>query len=227
VEQEKKRRGKTSANLLKAACDIFSLKGYRDATIAEICAQAGANIAAVNYHFGDKETLYHEAWRYAFLESIEAHPVHGGVGEHAPAEERLRGHIMSLVRRAADKNNKSFTIMRHEFAMPTGLLDEAVRDTIQPLHREFESIIRQIVGQSATDTEVRFYAISVLSQCTTPLLVKRAAQEGPDRKDPWPYIRDAEAYAEHVAVFSLKAIRALQNGPGENPAQGVPPAPKK
>jgi len=39
---------KTRQNLLTAASEIFADKGYRDATIAEICERAGTNIAAVN-----------------------------------------------------------------------------------------------------------------------------------------------------------------------------------
>ena len=54
----------TRKKLLAAAGRVFAEKGYRDATIAEICRLAGTNIAAVNYHFSDKETLYREASRF-------------------------------------------------------------------------------------------------------------------------------------------------------------------
>ena len=69
----------TRQSLLSAGSAIFSDKGYGDTTIAEICERAKANIAAVNYHFGDKETLYRESWRYAYLKSIETHPPDRGV----------------------------------------------------------------------------------------------------------------------------------------------------
>ena len=48
-----------------AAGGVFASRGFRDATIREICQAAGANIAAVNYHFGDKEALYLEVIRHA------------------------------------------------------------------------------------------------------------------------------------------------------------------
>ncbi len=53
----------TRKRLLAAAGRVFKEKGYHGATIAEICRVAEANIAAVNYHFSDKETLYLEAMR--------------------------------------------------------------------------------------------------------------------------------------------------------------------
>ena len=65
---------KTRCNLLNAACDIFAQKGYRDTKVADICERAGANVAAVNYHFGDKASLYKETWQYAFQNYDEPAP---------------------------------------------------------------------------------------------------------------------------------------------------------
>lgn len=38
--------------LLAVAGDVFIEKGFRDATVAEICSRAEVNISAINYHFG-------------------------------------------------------------------------------------------------------------------------------------------------------------------------------
>ena len=65
----------TKERLLKAASEIFAEKGFRDATVAEICEAAEANIAAVNYHFGNKETLYDEVWLRAFTLAVEYYKV--------------------------------------------------------------------------------------------------------------------------------------------------------
>ncbi len=47
----------TRSDLLDAAAELFAAHGYHQTTHAEICERAGANIAAINYHFGDKEHL--------------------------------------------------------------------------------------------------------------------------------------------------------------------------
>src|ERR1035441_5647720 len=100
--------------LLAAAGDVFIEKGFRDATIAEICSRAEANISAVNYHFGSKEALYQEAWRHSFTESLKMYPLDGWGSETAPAEEQLRDQLTAMIRRIADENNKDFFIAQME-----------------------------------------------------------------------------------------------------------------
>lgn len=201
---------RTRQNLLTAAGEIFVEKGYREATIAEISTRAGANIAAVNYHFGNKQTLYIEAWRYAFSESIKAYPPSGGVSDGAPPEERLRGQITALLRRIADKNYREFRFTQREMANPTGLLEEVLREEIRPLQRRTAELVRELLGPLVPEKDAKFCELSIISQCMNPLVAageqkgRNAGQDGP------PTINDIEAYADHVVLFSLAGIRALR-----------------
>lgn len=199
----------TPRKLLAAASEIFAQKGYRDATIAEICERAGANVAAVNYHFGDKETLYKEAWRHSFSESVKAHPPNGGVTDNAPPEERLRGEIVALLNRIADEGNREFLIVQKELVNPTGLLNEVMQKNLRPLQERMESIIRELLGPLASDMQVRFCAISIVSQCINPIVAIKGGKEKREGKDGPPGVDDIEAYSNHVVKFSLSGIRAI------------------
>lgn len=84
---------------MEEACAVFSAKGFRDATIAEICERAEANIAAVNYHFGDKESLYNACWRHAFAVTLAAWPLDQGVDASTAPADRLRVFVRAFVRR--------------------------------------------------------------------------------------------------------------------------------
>ena len=103
---------KTRQDLVMAASEVFAEKGYNDTTIADISKKAKANVASVNYHFGNKETLYIEAWKYSFNECLKKYPPDGGVSENAPPEERLKGRIVSLINKIIDQDFKAFSIMQ-------------------------------------------------------------------------------------------------------------------
>ena len=49
---------RTRDRLLQVAAEMFADRGFKKVTIREISAAAQANVAAVNYHFGDKDALY-------------------------------------------------------------------------------------------------------------------------------------------------------------------------
>jgi AcrR family transcriptional regulator len=201
---------RTRSKLLAAAGEIFAEKGFRDATIAEICLQAGTNVAAVNYHFGSKEALYREAWRHAFAQSVEAHPPDGGVSTDAQPEECLRGQISSLLDRIADANNREFRIMQREFISPTGLLSEVMREEIRPLQERTEKLVRELLGPGVTEQEVRFCEVGIISQCINPVVVRNRAKEGDETKYGPRRIDDIEAYARHVVTFSLAGIATIR-----------------
>ena len=167
-------------------------------------------MAAVNYHFDDKETLYREAWRHSFFESVKAHPPDGDVGKDAPPEERLRGRVLALLHRIADENNKEFLFIQKEIANPTGLLEEVWREVLRPLRKEMESLVRELLGSQVSDRQVHFCEISSISQCLNPMLMKRGPAGRNKDKDGFHEIDDMEAYAKHVVKFSLAGIRAIR-----------------
>jgi AcrR family transcriptional regulator len=202
---------KTTKSLLAAASVVFAEKGYRDATIAEICRRAGANVAAVNYHFSDKETLYKEAWRHSFSESIKAHPPDGGVSNSAPSEDRLRGQVAALLHRIADENNKEFLFVQKELANPTGLLDEAIQEEIQPLYEKMETLVRELLGPRASNMETQFCVISIINQCINPMIAIKGRKEKQEGKYSPLEIDDIEAYSKHVVKFSLAGIREIRD----------------
>ncbi len=52
--------GETGTKVLTAAESLFAEYGYAGVSLRRITAQAGVNLAAVNYHHSDKQSLYAE-----------------------------------------------------------------------------------------------------------------------------------------------------------------------
>ncbi len=202
--------------LLEAASDVFAQKGFKGATIAEISKRAGMNIAAVNYHFKSKEALYVEAWRCAFRESLKAYPFDGGVNKNAPAEERFRAHVKAVIKKLADLN-RDFWIIQKEFSNPTGLLEEVKKKEILPFLIKGENLLRELMGPVVLDSDMRLCEVSIVNLCINPM-VARSKLSGKNTNESWPLnIRNIDAYADHVASFSLMAIKAIRkNADREN-----------
>ncbi|MDP2758121.1 MAG: CerR family C-terminal domain-containing protein [Desulfurivibrionaceae bacterium] len=202
----------TRQNLLASAGEIFASKGFRDTTIAEICKQAAANTAAVSYHFGSKEALYVESWRYAFTRSLSIYPPDGGIPPEAPAEERLRGRILAIMRRIIDPQSHDFDIFHKEMASPTGLLAQAMQESVEQIFTGLTLLVCELLGAEPHAHEVQLCAMSIRAQCFGPLLHARCRKsaQGLPTTGVEPLLEDVEQLADHVTRFSLAGIRALR-----------------
>lgn len=209
---QRKDARETRLRLLVAAIEVFAEKGYWEATHAEICKKAKANTAAVNYHFGSKEKLYAEAWKYAFQRSMEAHPPDGGVAPDAPVEERLRGRLLGFMHRIADPDNREIEFLHKEMANPTGLLAETIHQVFEPMRRDTRSILAELLGGGESEQQLELCEMSIMGQCFGPMLRLRRSRIPPGVPPPGPLPLEitVEELADHVLRFSLAGIRGIR-----------------
>jgi len=205
---QRKDSADTRHRLLEAAAECFAKAGFKDTTIAEICEKAGTNVASVNYHFGDKESLYKEAWRHSFRESLLVHPPDGGVLGNASPQDRLRGRISAMLQRCMDAKCMEFRIMSKEIANPTGLLREVVHEAIMPLRRDMDLILRELLGERVPDICVHLCATSVIGQCMHLMHMRRVRKTlGYDLPCDG---KEFDQLVDHFTRFSLAGIAAVR-----------------
>jgi len=203
----KREDGKITRNrLLNAACEIFAEKGYRNAKVAEICRRAGANVAAVNYYFGDKASLYSEAWQHAFNEYAMPDSF---MPAHTSLEDQLRHYIHSLIRNFMEKGLQGYfsRLYLMELANPTGLIQDTWHDLIEPRRQKLLGIICKIIGADTANETVLFCEMSIISQCRALLTINPKDLE---------YLLGQvlsqnliKRLADHIASFSLAGIGAV------------------
>jgi AcrR family transcriptional regulator len=212
MKKQRKDTCETRHRLLAAASEVFAEKGFWETTHAEICEKAKANTAAVNYHFGSKENLYVEAWRYSFERSMEAHPPDGGIAPDAPVRDRLRGRILALMYRIGDPDNHEVELIHKEMANPTGLLTETIQQAIEPMRQDTRSIVQELLGDGAGDQQIDLCEMSLMGQCFGPMLRLRRARMTPGNPSPGPLPLkfSVEELADHVLRFSLAGIRGIR-----------------
>jgi len=197
----------TRQRLLEAAGEVFAERGFRDATVQEICRRADANIAAVHYHFADKERLYRAVIQYAEQCAADSHPA--DVGLDTPAEKRLRRYIEFFLRRLLDEGRPAWLgkLMAREMSQPTPALDVIVQETIRTAHRRVNAIVRELLGPGASEDDVRGCVLSIQGQC----LFYRHCHSVLTRLFPGVSFGPAQVpgLAKHITRFSLAGIRAI------------------
>jgi len=57
------REAATKAAVFAAAERLFALHGFQNVSVRDITAEAGVNLASINYHFGSKDALLFEIFR--------------------------------------------------------------------------------------------------------------------------------------------------------------------
>ena len=204
----------TESRLLEAAGEIFAEVGYRAATVRQICEKAGANIAAVNYHFGDKEGLYMVVLRSVPDAHAEKFPADRGLPPGATAEQKLAAYIESLLNRVFDEGRPGWhtKIMAREMIEPTRALDTLVTDVALPVHQELAAIVRELLGPKGAEDAVRLCTLSILSQC----VYYHHARSVLSRLYPQQEYgsRDIAQLADHITRFSQGALQRFAQGNG-------------
>jgi AcrR family transcriptional regulator len=213
----------TRQRLLEAAGEVFAERGFRAATVRDICQRAKANIAAVNYHFGDKEHLYIAVLKYAFSCGLQKYPPLLGLDSQSPPEQQLRAYIRSFMLRCLGEGSPAWLgkLMEREMAEPTQALDILVHEAFRPLFGLLMSIVRQLLGPRAQPADVQLCADSIIAQClhyqhARPVLRRVAPELRFDSAD-------IERWTNHIAEFSLAALRQLAgHETGDEPCTSSP-----
>lgn len=198
----------TRKRLLEVAGEEFATHGFRNATIRDICKKADANIAAVNYHFGDKAQLYSEVLRQYAAESLQKYPPNLGVTENATAEEKLYAFIRSFFLRITDSGRPAWygKLITREMTDPTHALEERVRETMKPTFELLIGIVRQI-APNLSEFQARISAMSIIGQVTFHHSCRPAIEKIYPEQTYTP--EDVERLARHVTAFSLAGLRGV------------------
>ena len=197
----------TRDRLLKAAERLFADRGFRKVTVRDICRTARANVAAVNYHFGDKLGLYREVMQSAIdgMRGTNDAARQAGVGQSP--EEQLRRYIAIFVHRVLTPGNDTVhKLVNREMNDPTPALDTLVEQGVRPRVEYLSGLIAAITGCDPTDQAVLRCVASVQAQTLSYLPNPIAARLGLENN---PTPANLDAIADHIADFSLAGVHAV------------------
>ena len=200
----------TERRLLEAAAQVFADRGFEHATVREVCRRAGANVAAVNYHFESKERLYLETIRAAmrlchgtdtaaFLE-FAARP---GLSK----EERLLGLVRRFAMNLLGEHPEWHTrLIFQEMNRPTQATAVIVEEFLSPALPGDARGDRAVPRRDADDETLALHVMSLTGQVlyhrvAAPVALRLLGRDAYDA----PLVARV---AEHIAGFTLAALEA-------------------
>jgi AcrR family transcriptional regulator len=138
----------TKALVFAAAERLFAVHGFQKVSVRDITAEAGVNLASVNYHFGSKDTLLFEIFRTrtAELNRARARMLHEASDRHQgtpPVHDILEALIAPPVRWLAPGSDRriSLQFLIRARGEGTEAMREALRSDVSHLRRFADALL--------------------------------------------------------------------------------------
>ena len=197
----------TRERLLAAAERLFADRGFRKVTVRDICREARANVAAVNYHFGDKLGLYREVLQVGIDAIRAANEAGRRAGERQPPDEQVRRFLIVWVTRLLTPGHEVLhRLMQRELQDPTPAFDDLVDAVVRPRLEYLSVVVAKMLGCDPKDQIVLRCVAAAQAPAVAYLPNPIAARLGFTRPQTAAQIDEV---AHHIAEFAIGGIRAV------------------
>jgi TetR/AcrR family transcriptional regulator, regulator of cefoperazone and chloramphenicol sensitivity len=208
VTARRGRDGRTRRRVTEAATRLFAARGFQHVTVRAICHDAHANVAAVNYHFGDKMGLYREVIEEAaaIVVQVSEEAIQAGAG--LPAEGRLRAYIRVHCERIFQHGPAPLLqqLMHRELQDPTRMLTSIIDRVWRPRFEYLATIVAELLSLPIDDDRVIRCVLSIHAQVVTIRPSPALDRMGAKVKE----VFTAASVTEHIARFSLAGLAAYR-----------------
>lgn len=138
----------TKAAVFNAAERLFALHGFQNVSVRDITAEAGVNLASVNYHFGSKDALLFEIFRRrtSDLNRIRARMLHEANARYEgkpPVRAILEAYFAPSLRWASPDSDRRVSVQFIIRARSEGTeeMREALRNDVSHLARFADALM--------------------------------------------------------------------------------------
>ncbi len=220
----------TRARLLDAAEPLFACRGFAAVSIRDIAAAAAVNVAAVNYHFHGKQSLYHEVLRRVatgkrerYLAAIRRAAAPPGAGLEDVVAAFYRIHFEDTLKTPAGGNFVKLLVREMHHGSPEGA--RILQEILTPMWAEMtELTLRHVPGippdlapwiagslhGQLVHFTMRWHKAHDLPECEPAAGAFRTVFP-PLAEDVDTYIAAA---VDHITRFSVAGIRAMAAAAG-------------
>jgi len=164
------------ARILEAAGQLFADRSFDGVSVRELAKRAGVNAAAINYHFGGKEGLYHAVIRKLIddTEPMFAPMIvrlRGGVaeanGDRAALAMIAAALVSGLIRNVLSNVNLRWQmpILLRESQQPSKEFAMLIRDRVNPVHDAIAELVGAATGYDPKGPQARLITANIMGQC--------------------------------------------------------------
>lgn len=196
----------TRARILDAAGRLFADAGFAEATSKAIAAQAGVDLASINYHFGGRDGLYeavlmeahHRLVGIADLQQLSQSPL--------AAEDKLKALIAQLVRKAtAGAEAWHLNVLAAELLAPSSHIEVLMQTDAAMKISLVMPMLEEITGIPPHEPALLRCLLSVVAPCMMLLIGRRGLPGHLQQVRRMP----AEETADHLHRFAIAGLKAI------------------
>lgn len=211
LSHEQDREEQTRERLLRSAERLFARRGYARTSVRDITRDASCNVAAVNYHFSGKKSLYREMLlrRMSGLREQRIARIRQTMEEsrnQATLEMVLRAFAEAFLEPLVDESEGRMVmeLITRELLDPQMPPDFLLSELILPLQETLAQAIETVQAGARPGT-IRLCIQSFVSQLIHFVRVRRLAQVGENGQSLAPSLPEL---IDHIVCFTTAGIIA-------------------
>ncbi|WP_426344385.1 TetR/AcrR family transcriptional regulator [Pseudoduganella sp. R-32] len=196
----------TRQALLDVAGQVFAERGFADATSKEICARAGTNIAAVNYHFGSRGALYEAVLVEAHHHLLKLEDMQEIASRDSSPRDKLRLVLRGIVLRATGPDaHWGARVVIRELMSPTEHAPVLVHQAIAPKAMVMLGLVCELLGLPPATPGLQRALFLLMSPCLALLVAPREM-----RTKLFPALGDdAEGLVDDMMTYASAGLDAI------------------
>ncbi len=202
----------TRDRILDQAEILFAEKGFNTVSIREITTAASCNLAAVNYHFGNKLNLYMDVFRERWLP--RARGVQKAFADTLSRQESpsiqdiisaMAGAFLSGPMTDVDRRHH-VQLMQRELSNPTEALNLVIGEVIEPFNIQLHQLIEPHLLPGVDKKRLTLFILSVIGMTLYFSFARPVVTHltGCTYDDAF-----KKQLVSHIALFSMDGIHAI------------------
>lgn len=196
----------TRSHILQVAGRLFAEQGFERTTSRAICAAAGTNMAAVNYHFGGRDGLYDAVLVQAHGQLVQLDELQAIGQAGGSARTQIRA-LVSLFARRFSGNAPAWALqlLLRELMGPSTHVPTLIRQAVQPKIRVVMGLVAAVLGVPVEHPAVQRALVFVMMPCVMLVIAPREAlhQALPLA------VTDPDALVEDMTAYALAGLAAM------------------